>query len=195
MEGNHQINESRSVRNEDTLRELYHGKKMTMQEVADELNTTKHKVRYWMDKHGIGRRSNKEAKLISGGPPKLKTDHQGYETFRFSEGGENRVIQHHRLLAVCEYELGEIKDKHIHHINGIPWFNTVENLEPLEERKHFKEHGDATPIHEQYAMWAMHETGEYTYKEIGELLDENPSNVGTFISWVRNGKYQDQVIA
>ena len=174
------------VTDKQTLEKLYHQKKMSMQTVADECDVTKSKVRYWMEKHGIERRSREEANMIIGGAPEMHTDHHGYEVFKVQVDNEPRTLQHHRLLATLEHSLDDLRGAHVHHINGVPWMNTVDNLEVLPPAKHFKKHNDATEPHEKLAMWAMHETGKYTYKEIGEMINENPSNVGSFIAEIRN---------
>jgi len=52
-------------KDEDTLRELYHGKMMGMPEIADEFNVSTSTIKNWMDKFGIERRSKSEREQLS----------------------------------------------------------------------------------------------------------------------------------
>jgi len=125
-----------------------------------------------------------------GGPPSMQLGHHGYEIFQISVGGEPHTVHHHRLLALLEYGMDEIEDKVVHHENGIPWDNRVENLRPLTRAEHASEHADATPVHDKYACWALYEESELTYDEVSDVLGLNASNVATFIKWVRDGNYK-----
>lgn len=50
------MSKDKRYRNEEVLHRLYHEEKMTMAEIADELDTTTPTLRRWMDKHEIQRR-------------------------------------------------------------------------------------------------------------------------------------------
>ncbi len=50
------------------LTELYVNKKMSMQEIADRLGCSLHKVKYWMEKHEIKIRSRSDATYIKRNP-------------------------------------------------------------------------------------------------------------------------------
>jgi transposase len=58
----------KAYRDPEVLRKLYHGQFLTLSEVADELDTTAHTVRRWMQKHDIDRRDRSERKVAH---PKL----------------------------------------------------------------------------------------------------------------------------
>lgn len=55
-------------RDEDTLRELYHGERLSIQGIADELGATYPTVHKWLSEHGIERRSSGEHQT----PPELQ---------------------------------------------------------------------------------------------------------------------------
>ena len=127
----------------DTLRELYHGRGLTTQEVADMSKVSETQIRYWMDKFGIERRDV--------GPEKgsqhvnyahFGTTANGYESWATwdYEKGELDRVKVHRLLAVAEYGYEAVVDKDIHHRNGVKWDNRPENVEPLTRSEHMSLH-------------------------------------------------------
>ncbi len=67
------------------LEEFYLNKKKSMQEIANELGCSLHKVKYWMEKYGIKIRSHSDATYIKrnpfGDPFKFKTP----QTFKEAE--------------------------------------------------------------------------------------------------------------
>jgi hypothetical protein len=66
------------------LEKMYHLERKSMQEIADTLGHSLHKVAYWMDKHKIKSRSRSEATYIkhnpNGDPFKIKTKLSKKET-------------------------------------------------------------------------------------------------------------------
>jgi len=42
----------------------------------------------------------------------------------------------HRLAAVAWFGFDAVKNKHVHHKNGIPWDNRECNLEPISPEEH-----------------------------------------------------------
>lgn len=81
------------------------------------------------------------------GPPRCEyatflTNTRGYEIWsaKYRSSTENLLV--HRLLAYCEYGLEAIKDKDIHHINGIPWDNQPDNIVPLTKEEHMSLHSN-----------------------------------------------------
>lgn len=64
----------------ETLEQLYVQEKKSMQEIADELGCSVHKVQYWMDKYGLGRRGRDEATYTKRNPDGDPFDIQRLET-------------------------------------------------------------------------------------------------------------------
>jgi len=119
-------------RDEQTLRELYHGEGMNGYEVADELDCGQSTVLEWMNKLGVEPRDPP----VDKGATSISVDEQGYE--RIWDG--NKYIRLHRLLAVSQYGFEASKDADVHHKNEIPWDNRPENIEVLSHKEHTLTH-------------------------------------------------------
>lgn len=66
---------------------------------------------------------------------------RGYEWWQHNpKEGENYKVYVHRLLAVSEYGYESVKDKSVHHRNGIVWDNRPENIEVMSPEEHAKLH-------------------------------------------------------
>jgi len=161
--------QSRSYKDEETLRELYWDQGMSSREIAEEFGCVKKTVLRWMKKHGIERRKEKKDR-----PPRFHTHISGYERWRHKSCGERYSVRVHRLLAVAEYGFDEVKDKDVHHENHIPWDNRIENISLVEHDHHAEIHcddqishntqyRDREWLHEKYVEESM------TLKEIGNL--------------------------
>lgn len=174
------------VTKETTLRHLYYEEKMSIGDIASKLDCTRDKVRYWMDKHDVERRSQLEAIRIKNPVVKMSTGAHGYERFQHQHKNESFRVQHHRLLAVAEYGIDSIDGKVIHHKNEIPWDNRIENIEPMTRAEHASEHSDGIPISEQLAMFALYESSDLTHREVAEMFDKSTSNVTTVVKRVRD---------
>lgn len=89
-------------RDRETLHRLYHGEKMSMKEVADELDCDAQTVCDWLEKLDVGSRSQDETRAIRGthnGNPKEGPHHD-------PEWLEERYVEDGRSLA----EMGELAD-------------------------------------------------------------------------------------
>jgi hypothetical protein len=72
---------------------------------------------------------------------RYETRRDGYERWRSFEDGRERYIYVHRLAAVAWGILdGLDDDRHVHHVNGVEWFNTEDNLEACEPDHHVDYH-------------------------------------------------------
>lgn len=104
------------------------------------------------------------------------TNFEGYERWRaYDTDGVYDSLMVHRLLAALEWGLDAIRGKHVHHKNGIPWDNRVENLEIVDPGEHQKIH--AIPTEELLdelraaadalgrtpSITELNEFGEYSY--------------------------------
>lgn len=122
----------------------YHEDGMSIRQIASKYNISGHSVRYWLDKLDIETRKSSRDK-----PPCVYHDTRGY-VFCSSAGDKFPI---HRLAAVAWFGLDAVVDKEIHHKNGIKWFNTEDNLEPLTSSEHSKVHfeqGDMTGLNARH---------------------------------------------
>lgn len=132
-------------RDEERLRQMYHGHGMTIYEIADELGAANTTISKWMNRYGIDSRDRIEqlhkmrpyAEFFTG-----KTG--GYEIVKSESRGEVDSTVVHRLVAVADgadpYKVFSGKDYHVHHKNSIPWDNRPANLEVMTAREHGKLH-------------------------------------------------------
>lgn len=125
------------------LRRQYLDEGKPTREIAAEYGIDHKQVLYWMDIHGIDRRDAVEAKLgtIQKRPASFGMDHQGYEFWSHKHDNTRYRYRVHRLLAIAEYGIDAVQDKHVHHKNEIPWDNRPENIELLSPSDHRKRHG------------------------------------------------------
>ena len=114
-------------KDEEWMRRLYVEEGYSQLELAEKFECASSTINRWLNKLDIETRPSCREQFHS-----LTTDDRGYEVFTV---GDTKV-QHHRLLALVDYELDDIRGKHIHHKNNIPWDNRRENVEPLSLEEH-----------------------------------------------------------
>lgn len=130
----------------------YREEKRSVGDIADELGCSEGSVYRWLDEHEI-ERIGKAGYSASRPAPYFTNVHiGGYPVWTDSK--TNRPFSVHRLLAISEYGVEKVKDKHIHHKNGIPWDNRPENIEPLEPEEHHSLHSQE-----------MHERGVFDSRD------------------------------
>jgi len=117
---------------EDEIRRLYWDQGETQKEIAERVGSNQANVSRYMKEHSI------EARDASHTPATFFTDSNGYEYWYSNTDGCR--VPSHRLLALMEFTLDEIASNDIHHKNGVPWDNRVENLEPLSRSEHARLH-------------------------------------------------------
>jgi len=133
---------------ESMLRELYIEKGMSTVEIADELGCDDCTVNKWLHKHGVEvRKSNRDKTPWHG------YDEFGYETVNTYDPDHMVQVGIHRLIAVAEGLITPQEfinsDKHIHHLNGVPWDNRPDNLEALTNTEHQQLHYEEREINEK----------------------------------------------
>ena len=123
-------------RDKRVLYHLYVRKGFSMNECADALDTSYGNIQTGMEECGIDPR--KRPRDLA--PPLNMQD--GYEVF-FQDYS---VIPHHRLhyYAVKDVSLQDMKNKIVHHKNGIRWDNREENYEMLTKEEHGARHKHST---------------------------------------------------
>jgi hypothetical protein len=123
-------------RHKETLEYLYHDKKLSTYDIGEKLNCTAQTVWKWMQKKDIDTRKPTSEKAGWFGYIR------GYAYFQTQEDGTLHNIRVHRLLAVAKYGYEEVKNKVVHHKNGVRWDNRYENIEIMDNSKHVKKHNE-----------------------------------------------------
>jgi len=123
-------------RDKESFKRLYFGEKMTIEEMADEWGCGTSTVMRWLNRHGFKSRYYSD----NSSPAPFKTGDGGYECWYLMENDDADYVRVHRGLAIAEYGLDAIKDKDVHHKNGIPWDNRPENIELLTRSEHARLH-------------------------------------------------------
>jgi len=127
----------------DRMRRLYHDKRMSFNDIADELGCSEFTVNEWIKRHGIETRSRREAAKLSQvkQPPSHRFTRDGYEIVEAGDGnGDTDVIRIHRLVMVAKHGVGAVKDKVVHHKNEVPWDNRPDNLVLMTASEHTAHH-------------------------------------------------------
>jgi len=122
------------------LERMYHGRSMTLQEIGDELGCSPGTVGRWMEKNGVDRRDPLDLERRK---PATFTHHQdGYEVWTtwVEDRGRSAEVRVHRLVAVAEHGVQAVKDRVVHHKNGIPWDNRPSNLTVEDTHRHRRIH-------------------------------------------------------
>ena len=124
-------------------------------ELADECGVHVDTIYKRLDEHNIDRRSIKDATNASNKMGWKGREHpawnesivplythgrDNYECWVHNWDNSRESVFVHRLLAVSEYGIDAVKDKHVHHKNGIRWDNRPENIELLTISEHTKRH-------------------------------------------------------
>lgn len=123
---------------EEKLRELYHGKGQSLRDIGNRYDVEASTVADWLDRFNIETRT--ATTDLSYVP--LHHHPDGYVVWRRYEDGKQHSIRVHRLLAVAEWGFDDVIGKDVHHRNGIPWDNRVENLQLVSKRQHLEIHSD-----------------------------------------------------
>jgi len=115
----------------DELERLYHEERLSTYGIGDRLGVDQRYVYDKLIEHGIETRPAPKDK-----PPGYYTKENGCCYWQC----QRRSVSVHRLVAVAEYGLDAVKDKHIHHKNGLKWDNRPCNLEPMTAEEHGRLH-------------------------------------------------------
>jgi hypothetical protein len=128
--------------NKKTLQEYYVEREFSSNVLGDMWGCDPATVIYWIDKHGIEKRTQSEAmRLHEGvGDLRFRVDSGGYATCRHSHDGDRYEIKLHRLLAVSIFGFECVQNSHVHHKNEIPWLNIPDNIELMSPSEHTRYH-------------------------------------------------------
>lgn len=148
------------------LRSVYHGDDKTIQETADHFGVSWATIWRWLKRLDIPTRERRPGVGFS------TTRDKGYE--KWHHNGQRVYV--HRLLAVAEYGFDTVCDNVVHHKNGIPWDNRLENIEALPQPEHHGEHTKVPEIERKAIAYAYEFTDMSSY-DIAETCDYTPNSV------------------
>jgi len=136
-------------RNEETLRRMYWGERMSLSEIAEQFGVVISTIESWMKKNGVERRSDGRRYPFQT-HASYRIDDMGYAQWRHKYNGKEDSVRVHQLLAVAKgRDPSDVfgSGNHVHHKNGIPWDNRPENIELLTAVEHTRGHhiGEQNP--------------------------------------------------
>lgn len=137
-------------RDESLLRELYWNQELSMTEIADELGCTQPTVPKWMQRLDIPCRNPREAAPNRRRHPAVFTD-RGNVICASNYRGTTDSVGIHRLVMVIERGFDAVRDKHVHHKNGVRF--DPENHELLSRAEHAERHGFGSKIKPTDQEW------------------------------------------
>lgn len=133
----HNINKQKRYEDPVLLERLYRQERLSEKEIANRFSCSASTIHRKLVKYDIDRR------------PPAHDASDSYGDFCYSyiwhrKNGDWDRIRVHRLVAYAHgmIDFDELFDAdiHIHHKNGLPWVNSIENLERMGEIEHFKHH-------------------------------------------------------
>lgn len=124
------------------LTKQYVEKERHTTDIAEEIGCTHVIVCKWLRKYGVKIRSRTERQKKL--HPNFDTTPKGYERVTSPKppgvDGSIDELKLHRLVAVAKYGFDEVAGDVVHHKNGIPWDNRLENLELMSNSEHASLH-------------------------------------------------------
>jgi len=126
----------------DALIQWYWKERMTTREISEKYNVPRDGLQEVFERFDVKTRR-------TGNHASYRTNYNGYESWLSNDpDGVERLMKVHRLLAIAEFGIESVKDKHVHHKNGIPWDNRPDNIETITNSKHLAEHYEEREIDE-----------------------------------------------
>lgn len=132
------------------LEKKYLDEKMSTVEIADLVDVHHTTINNSLDKFDIDRRGYSESVELADIEYPTQSDHHNYKNYLpvkhdngylyWVDNTNHNWIAVHRLAAVAWFGLDKVKDKVVHHKNGIKYDNREENLDLMTQSEHVKKH-------------------------------------------------------
>lgn len=151
------------------LEKLYHDMKLSMNQISKGWGCSNSTISKWIGRHDIEKRTRSEASLLRDGTlnqASFYTHPRGYERWRSGED----TIDHHRLLAALKYGVDAIRGMDVHHKNGVPWDNRLENIEILEPSEHYSIPWKVKGLN-RIRIAEFYEHGDISSRDLADMFD------------------------
>ena len=127
--------EERPWTDEDFLYDEYVEKGLSTYKVAEKVGCSYQTINNWLEEFDIQKEKPNDKK-----PPSYGNSVNGYCVWQHQIGEEHHSVYVHRLLAVAEFGMEEVKDAVVHHKNGFKWDNRADNIEVMDPSQHTQHH-------------------------------------------------------
>jgi transposase-like protein len=174
--------------NADWLYEQYVEKDKSMPQIERETGVNSGTIYYWIEKHDIKTRDRidevKRKRRVEWA--NYHTNSHGHPRWKATNGDNNEdIVYVHRLLAVSEWGFDHVAGKDVHHKNGVPWDNRIDNLEPMKTGDHMSHHSSGqdnwenkdTPWRNKNKLETMYIEKKMGPPQIAEELGCGPSTI------------------
>jgi predicted DNA-binding protein YlxM (UPF0122 family) len=120
------------------LKKLYHERDMSQKEIAERKSISTSSVYRHINHFDLKKKRSQWLAESDKYTVPYRTNTRGYEVW--SMPGSAGQYSVHRLLAIAEYGIDAVKNKHVHHKNSIKWDNRPKNIELKSPTEHGHEH-------------------------------------------------------
>lgn len=128
----------KAYRDADVLCFFYRDNELSTYEVAEELGTSQGTISNWLNKTGLGARTQSEAQRVARASF-TAADGSGHERWTVGDPDGSTTTTVHQLLAVADGADPEdvwAEETEVHHRTGIPWLNIEDGVEVLTAEEH-----------------------------------------------------------
>lgn len=181
------VKQSKPWRDSELVNRLYHDEKMSGPEIAELLGCSVGPIYDRIDETRSIGDANKIRRLRE--PAAHRIDEDGYERVGTKIDGKRMATGVHRLIAVAEFGFEAVRDKIVHHKNGVPWDNRPSNLQLMDQSDHVREHFEQISPETKREIFERATEGPETYQEIADSMGMSRSTVCTIVARIKRGEY------